>query len=229
MSDRESQISVTEAVTRRRSIRAFTDRPVDLPHLRTLIERAARAPSGGNLQPWHIHIVSGEAMACLKTLMTARVAEAPMGEGADYAIYPSDMAARFNDRRKGVGAAMYDALGIERHDRARRQSVFAENFQFFGAPVGLFCTVDRGHGPPQWSDCGMFLQTLMLLLVESGLDSCAQEAWAIWTKTIGDFLALPDSQMLFTGMAIGYRDADAAVNNWPVPRAALEEFATFHA
>ena len=228
MSDREPSLSVTQAVAQRRSIRAFTDRSVDVSLLRALVERAARAPSGGNLQPWHIHIVSGDAMARLKTLMATRVTEAPMGEGADYAIYPSVMAERFNDRRKGVGTAMYDALGIERGDRARRQAVFAENFQFFGAPVGLFCTVERDHGPPQWSDCGMFLQTLMLLLVEAGLDSCAQEAWALWPKTIGDFLALPNSQMLFTGMAIGYRDAGAAVNDWPVPRAPVEEFATFH-
>lgn len=223
-----SPVSVTEAVAQRRSIRAFSDQPVDLALLRALIERAGRAPSGGNLQPWHIHVVSGDAMTRLKTLMTARVAEAPMGEGADYAIYPPDLAARFNERRRGVGAAMYDALGIERGDRARRQAVFAENFQFFGAPVGLFCTVERDHGPPQWSDCGMFLQTLMLLLVEAGLDSCAQEAWALWPKTVGGFLALPDSQMLFTGMAIGYRDMEAAVNNWPVPRVGIDEFATFH-
>ncbi len=221
-------LSVSQAVARRRSVRAFTDQPVDLAHLRNLIERAARAPSGGNLQPWHVHIVSGDAMVRLKTLMATRVAEAPLGEGADYAIYPSDLAARFNDRRKGVGAAMYDALGIERGDKARRQAVFAENFQFFGAPVGLFCTVERTHGPPQWSDCGMYMHTLMLLLVEAGLDSCAQEAWAIWPKTIGEFLALPDSQILFTGMAIGFRDQNAAVNQWPVPRAGMEEFATFY-
>ena len=228
MSDREPSFSVTQAVAHRRSVRAFTDQPVDLTVLRTLIERAGRAPSGGNLQPWHVHIVTGDAMARLKALMATRVIEAPMGEGAEYAIYPSVMAERYHDRRKGVGAAMYDALGILRGDRARRQAVFAENFQFFGAPVGLFCTVERDHGPPQWSDCGMFLQTLMLLLVEAGLDSCAQEAWALWPRTIGDFLALPDSQMLFTGMAIGYRDAGAAVNDWPVPRAPIEEFATFH-
>lgn len=228
MTQVEQHLSVTQAVAQRRSVRAFTDRPVDLALLRTLIERAARAPSGGNLQPWHIHIVSGGAMTRLKTLMRARVAEAPMGEGAEYAVYPPDLAKRFNDRRKGVGAAMYDALGIERGDRARRQAVFAENFQFFGAPVGLFCTVERDHGPPQWSDCGMYLQTLMLLLVEAGLDSCAQEAWALWPRTIGGFLGLPDSQMLFTGMAIGYRDRHAPVNNWPVPRVGIDEFATFH-
>ncbi|VXC42875.1 nitroreductase family protein [Sphingomonas sp. AX6] len=228
MTQPEQHFSVTQAVAQRRSVRAFTDQPVDLTLLRTLIERAARAPSGGNLQPWHIHIVSGDAMTRLKTLMAVRVTEAPMGECAEYAVYPPHLGERFNDRRKGVGAAMYDALGIERGDLARRQAVFAENFQFFGAPVGLFCTVERDHGPPQWSDCGMYLQTLMLLLVEAGLDSCAQEAWALWPRTVGDFLRVPDSQMLFTGMAIGYRDGDAAVNNWSVPRAATDEFATFH-
>jgi nitroreductase len=221
-------MNVSEAVATRRSIRAFLDAPVDPALLRDLSERAGRAPSGGNLQPWHVHVVAGEAMERLKTLMRERLAEAPMGDGAEYAIYPPDLGDPYRARRFAVGEAMYAPLGIPREDRAARLAWFAANWQFFGAPAGLFCYVERGHGPPQWSDCGMFLQTFMLLLREQGLDSCAQEAWALHHRTVGEFLGAPAEQMLFTGMAIGWRDPEAPVNLYPVPRAPIEEWATFH-
>lgn len=220
---------VSEAVVRRRSVRAFRDTPVDADLLRDLVARATRAPSGGNLQPWHLHIVSGEAMVRLKAIMAKRVVEAPMGEGAEYPVYPPELDDPYRARRFAVGEAMYARLAIPRADKPARMQWFARNYQFFGAPVGLFCYVDRRHGPPQWSDCGMMLQTLMLLLVEAGLDSCAQEAWTLYHRTIGDFVGAPEGQMLFTGMAIGYRDADDPVNAFDVPRAALDEVARFHA
>lgn len=220
-------MTVSEAVASRRSIRAFLDTPVDIASLRDLIARAGRAPSGGNLQPWQVHVVQGDAMTRLKALMAERVAEAPMGEGAEYAVYPADMAPHFETRRRGVGTAMYQALGIARDDRDRRRAVFADNFRFFGAPVGLFCHIERTHGPPQWSDCGMFLQTLMLLLREAGLDSCPQEAWAMYPRTVDTFLGVGAGHMLFTGMAIGFRDPAAAVNGFAVERALEEEWLRF--
>lgn len=221
-------MTVTEAVESRRSIRAFLDKPVDLDLLTRLIERATRAPSGGNLQPWHLHVVTGEAMARLKTLMTARLAEAPLGEGIEYPIYPVVMDEPYRTRRHAVGEAMYESINVSREDRDLRREWFARNYAFFGAPVGLFCYVDRNHGPPQWSDCGMMLQTLMLLLREAGMDSCAQEAWAMYHRTIDAFLGVPPGLMLFTGMAIGWADTDAPVNRWPVARAPLDEVLTLH-
>ena len=215
-------MNVSEAVASRRSIRAFLDKPVDLALLRDLIDRAGRAPSGGNLQPWILHVVAGESMARLKALMRARLAEASGGEGTEYPIYPPALDEPWRSRRYQVGEAMYAALDIPREDKEGRRAQFAANFQFFGAPVGLFCHVARDHGPPQWSDCGMFLQTLMLLLREAGMDSCPQEAWAMYPKTIDGFLGVPPEVMLFTGMAIGWRDPDAPINCFPVARAGYD-------
>ncbi len=221
-------MNVSEAVRTRRSVRAFTDRPVDLEQLRGILNLAARAPSGGNLQPWHIHVVAGERMVALKALMARRVAEEPGGEGTEYAIYPPALDTPFRDRRFAVGEAMYAQIGVAREDKAGRRNWFARNYQFFGAPVALFCYVDRRHGPPQWSDCGMYLQTLMLLLREAGMDSCPQECWALYHRTIGAFLGAPEGQMLFTGMSIGWRDEDAAVNGLVSERASEAEFLRFH-
>lgn len=219
--------SVGEAVESRRSVRAFSDRPVDMAKLRSLIERAGRAPSGGNLQPWTIHVVSGEAMQRFRALVEARMAGG-IADLPEYPVYPSPLGEPYRTRRFELGEALYAPLGIPRSDKAARIAWLANNFRFFGAPVGLFCFVERDHGPPQWSDCGMFLQTLMLLLREAGLDSCAQEAWAVHHKLIAEFCGAPAHQMLFTGMAIGWRDTYAPVNAFPVPRAPLSEWAHFH-
>jgi nitroreductase len=220
-------MNVSEAIRTRRSIRGFLDTPVPEETMRRILDTASRAPSGGNLQPWHIHVVHGEPLAALKRTMQQRVAELPQGEETEYDIYPRELVSPYRERRYQVGEDLYGHLGIPREDKAARRQWFARNFAFFDAPMALFCTVDRRMGPPQWSDLGMFLQNVMLLLREEGLHSCPQECWAIYPKTIGDFLKIPAERMLFTGLAIGHADWSAAPNAVVAARAPLEEFAEF--
>lgn len=220
-------MKTSEAIMTRRSVRGFLDKPVASEIIRRVVQTAARAPSGGNLQPWHIQIVAGDALADLKQIMLKRVEETPQGETAEYDIYPKELVAPYRDRRFKVGEDLYGSLGIPREDKAARKKWFSRNFQFFGAPLALFCTVDRRMGPPQWSDLGMYLQNVMLLLREEGLDSCPQECWAIYPETIGCFLKTPPHHMLFTGMAIGYSDPAEPANRLVVERAGLAEFAEF--
>lgn len=220
-------MSVTEVVRARRSVRAFLDKPVSLELLREVLEIAARAPSGGNLQPWLLHVVTGEPLAKLRAHMQHRVAtQGP--DPAEYEIYPANLWEPYRSRRYEIGETMYAALGIERGDKLGRLQRFAQNYQLFGAPVALFCFIDRRMGRPQWSDLGMYLQTVMLLLKERGVDSCAQEAWSAYHRVVSDFVKSPAEQMLFCGMAVGYADPDAAVNHVTSQRAPLDEFATFH-
>lgn len=220
-------MNVQEAVDSRRSVRDFLPTPVPGEVIRRVLTQALRAPSGGNLQPWHLHLVGGEALDGLKATMRDRVPEAPGGEGSEYDIYPKELVAPYRDRRFAVGEAMYARLGIPREDKDARRRWFARNYAFFGAPLALFCTVDRRMGPPQWSDLGMFLQSVMLLLRAEGLDSCAQECWAIYPQTIGEFLKLPAERMLFTGMAIGYAKRDGPIDTLVTERAPLSEVADF--
>ncbi len=114
---------------------------------------------------------------------------------------------------------------MKREDKLARLLQFARNFEFFGAPVGLLFCLDRRLGPPQWSDVGMYMQTVMLLARGHGLDTCAQEAWSMWHRTVGEYLALPPELMLFSGMALGYRDESASINRLRTERAPLEEVA----
>lgn len=221
-------MQVHEAVASRLSVRAFLPDPVPGDTLRRVLERAARAPSGGNLQPWHIDVLAGDALADFKARMQARLAAGEPPGPAEYAIYPPELPPPWRDRRFAVGEAMYARLGIPREDKAARRRWFANNFAFFGAPLALFCSVDRRMGPPQWSDLGMYLQTVMLLLREEGLDSCAQECWAIHPDAVRGFLQLPPERMLFCGMAIGTRDPAHPVNALVTERAPLDEFVRFH-
>ncbi len=204
-------MNVLDAVNRRISVRAFKSDPVAAALLRELLEASARAPSGGNLQPWRVQAIAGEPLAALRATMLQRVASPDTPE---YDVYPANLWEPLRSRRFQVGEDLYGALGIPREDKLARLQWFASNGQGFGAPVLLFFSVDRRCGPPQWSDLGMFMQTLMLLAIERGLDTCAQEFWSHYHQVVHEHVGLPEGHMLFSGMALGYRDEAAPVNNW---------------
>ena len=216
-------MNVTEAVTSRRSIRAFQNKPVDQATLRRVLETAQRSPSGGNTQPWHAVMLTGDPLAAL----FAKVAEVlPQGRAAmapEYHVYPPELDGAYEERRRGIGEAMYAALEIPRDNKMGRLGWFARNFQGFGAPVLMLVHTPKYMGPPQWSDIGMWLQSVMLLLREAGLDSCAQEAWAVYSKQIRECVDIPDDHIFFCGMAIGWGDRDHVVNQFPVARAEIDE------
>jgi nitroreductase len=211
-------MNVSEAVASRHSIRAFLDQPVDSGLLRALLEKSARAPSGGNVQPWRVFLLNGDAMPRFRAFLKTQAGR----EAPAYAIYPDNLKSPYRDSRFKVGEDMYARLGIPREDKAARLAWVARNFDFFGAPAAFFCFIDRQMGPPQWSDLGMFLQTFMLLAREAGLDTCAQEAWAMRPESVARFVDADPDLMLFCGMAIGYRDPDAPVNQLVSDREPLD-------
>ncbi len=220
-------MDVREAVTSRFSCRAFRPDPVPEEVVREIVERAARAPSGGNVQPWRVDAIAGERVEALKALLAHRMGELPRGEGTEYPIFPPDMKEPFRTRRFAVGEQLYRAIGVARADRPARLRQYARNFEFFGAPVGLFFAIDRSLDVAQWSDLGGYVQTVMLLARAYGLHTCPQEAWASWHRTVSAFLNLPPEYMLFCGMALGVADLDAPINSWRSPREPLDSFATF--
>ena len=223
---------VADALTSRQSIRDFLPTPVSGEVIRRVLATASRSPSGGNVQPWHIDVVAGERLDEFKVLVRERMAAQADGsrprETAEYDIYPKELVAPYRDYRFAIGEAMYARMGIPREDKAARLRWFARNYQFFGAPMALFCSVDRRMGPPQWSDLGMFLQSVMLLLRSQGLDSCPQECWAAYPETVREFIGIPPERMLFTGMSIGYANREHPVNGLQTERAAVDTFARFH-
>lgn len=222
-----SASSVSDALATRRSVRAFTPQPVPMDLLRDILEKAQRSPSGGNVQPWNAIVLAGQPLADMIAAVQARIAADPRDRDNEYDIYPKDLAEPYLSRRFGVGEAMYKALNVPREDKMGRLMQFARNFRAFDAPVLMLVHTPRYMGPPQWSDMGMWLQSIMLLLREAGLDSCAQEAWAVYASTIYQSVPIPTDNILFCGLAIGYRDPADPVNNFPVDRAPLGESVQF--
>lgn len=219
-------MKVSQALATRKTVRAFKSDPVPRETIERLLTLAARAPSGGNLQPWRVYALLGDA----RDELVRRVAEARkenmMGEAPEYHIYPLHLTEPYRTRRYRVGEMMYATMAIPREDKMARLKFFAGNWEFFGAPVGLIFTIDRQMQQGQWADLGMFMQSIMLLAREHGLHTCPQEAWAVWHSVIRKYLSVPENEMIFCGMAIGYADEAAPVNALETERAPLAEFVT---
>lgn len=219
--------SVTKAVLGRVSTRAFLARPVERETVEEILKLASRAPSGGNLQPWHVDVLAGAALEALKADVRTILAIQPAGEGLEFTIYPSPLPEPWRSRRFDSGEALYGTVGIPREDKAARLAQFARNYDLFGAPVGLFFSIDRLFDRPQWAHLGMFMQNVMLLAGERGLATCPQEAWAAVHRTVAEHIELPTERILYCGMALGYADEDAPINALRTERAPVEDFATF--
>lgn len=218
-------MDVYQAVTSRRSVRGFLDRPVPTEVLHRVLAAAAWAPSGSNLQPWHIYVVTGEPLARLKKIATERVANGEPWDDREFVMYPPDLKTPYGERRAQFGKERYSSLGIVREDWEARARAAIANWDCFGAPVALFCYIDRDLGMPQWSDLGMYLQTVMLLLRQEGLHSCPQMAWSQVRESVAQIVSPPDELMLFCGMSIGYEDP--TVDYIRTGRADLDETVTF--
>ena len=177
-------MTVEHALRHRKSCRAFLDRPVDSTLLRTIIQQASRAPSNGNLQPWQIFVLTGGALASLKTTTREAIAKNQPMSTPEYAVYPKPLKNKFDARRFAIGEDIYRVLGITREDKPGRRAQFAKNALMFNAPVGVFAYIDRSLSYGQWMDLGMYLQSLMLLCEDHGLASCAQGYWTFFHDNV---------------------------------------------
>ncbi len=216
-------MKVSDAIKARKTIRNFLDTPVEDALIEELLTKAARAPSGGNLQPWRIYILNGAVTKRFVELIASK----SLPESPQYDVYPPNLKEPYRSSRFKVGEDMYALLDIPRDDKPARLAHLARNFKFFDAPAAFFCFVDQIMGPPQWSDLGMFLQNFMLLAQEAGLETCPQEAWANWPETVADFVGAPQELMLFTGVAFGHANPDAPVNRLVSDREPFENWAKF--
>lgn len=213
-------MQVAQALRERRSVRAFLPDapPADL--VQAMLEEAARAASGGNLQPWRVVALTGEPLQAL----LAAVAQAQPEEGPDNLSYPAGLWEPYRTRRFSNGEDLYRTLGIPREDKAGRLRQLAKNAQLFGAPVGIFVCVDERMGQPQWADLGIYLQSLMLLAVQHGLATCAQGFWRRYAATLQQQLGLPEPYRIAFGVALGYEDTSAPINSLRTPRAPWAEW-----
>ncbi len=216
-------MNVTEALKARVSTRVFKPDPLPEALVREIVGVARFAPSGGNLQPWKVIAVAGAERDALVALAKANLP----GEEGDRLVYPANLWEPYRSRRFKVGEDMYALMGIGRDDKPARYAHLAKNFEFFGAPVGLFFVIDRRMGHGQWAHLGMFMQSIALAAIERGISSCMQEAWARLRTPLHAHFNLDETDMVYCGMALGYADESAPVNKLRSDRAPVDEIATF--
>ncbi|MDP3750013.1 MAG: nitroreductase [Phenylobacterium sp.] len=220
-------VSVSEALKGRTSIRAFRPDPVPEAVVRDILEVARFSPSGSNMQPWRVIAVAGEERRRSIEAVRAALADNPGGEGAEYPTRPSPIWEPYRSRRFKNAEDMYALLGIPREDRPARLAYLTRNGEFFDAPVGLFFVIDRNLGHCQWAHLGMFMQSVALAAYERGLGTCMQEFWGQGRETLRRHFALPETDLVYCGMALGVPDPSAPVNALRSDRADVDEICDF--
>ena len=218
--------SVSEALKARRSYRAFLDKPVDQTLLEGILKTAALSPSNSNIQPWHVYLVTGARLRKLKDATRARSTVPPQFDEHVYKVYPDPMEEPYESRRFHCGERQYSAMDIAREDQAGRLRYVYNNHQCFGAPAAMFLYINDKAGPSQWADLGIYLQSVMLLLTEAGLGSCAQISWNVFHNSVRGILEVPQNLTLYCGLSIGHPDMDAPQNSVIADRAPPDEIIT---
>lgn len=222
-----ASMSVADAILSRRSVRGFLGTEVPRSTIDALLELAGRAPSGSNIQPWKVYVCSGP----LKDSLTRSLLDAHFAGGAghaeEYRYYPEPWREPYLARRRRVGAGLYGLLGIAKGDQEAMTRQHARNYEFFGAPVGLFVTVPRDFPVGGWLDTGMFIQTLLIAARGLGLDTCPQQSFAKFHRIVRAHLDIPEEETLVCGISLGHADPDASANALKTERVPVSEFAKF--
>ena len=226
--DAAVRLSADEALRTRRSVRAFLPTPVPRTEVEELLALASRSPSGSNIQPWKVHVFSGS----LRRQMTREILGAIDSGTADqhrreWNYYPQQWREPYLGRRRKIGWDLYGLLGIPKGDFARTEAQRRQNYDFFGAPVGMMFTLEEDMEIGSWLDLGIFIGSLAVAARGRGLDTCPQAAFADFHRIIRPLLGIPDNEIVICGMALGYADPEAAINGLRTERAAAAEFARF--
>ncbi|CAH1657795.1 Nitroreductase [Hyphomicrobiales bacterium] len=218
---------VEQAIRARRAIRAFRPDPVEPALVRRLIDLAAQAPSGTNMQPWKLRVVGPQARARLESALLAALDAGERPGVEEYRYYPERFREPYLSRRRKVGWDLYGLLGVARGDTEGMKRQTAANLRFFDAPVALMLTIDRDLEIGSWLDLGMFIQNLLIAAQGNGLDSCPQAIFAQFHPIVRRELAIPEEEVVVCGIAIGKADFDAPANRLVPEREAVESFTTW--
>jgi nitroreductase len=219
-------MNLNELIKSRYSVRSFTDDTVDIKIIREILEISSNAPSGGNIQPWKVYVVTGKTK---EKLIKKALSNFDNGvqEKIEYDIYPRPLDEEYKRRRSECARDMYTALSIKQDDTELRLSQIRENFKFFGAPVGMIVTIDSAFAVNGWGHVGMFIQNICLSAVDNDMGTCLQESWSIYPKTVKDFLNIPEKEVVWCGIALGYPNKEHPINNYRTSRESIEKFVTF--
>ncbi|MES9968536.1 MAG: nitroreductase [Candidatus Thiodiazotropha sp.] len=220
--------TIVELLDERISTRAFLDKPVSKEVLEQILRESAKSPSGSNMQPWKVYVLTGEKKADLTNTVKNKIAAGKTEDSPEIAVYPEKLKSPYRERRYKCGMALYGALGISKEDTAERKQRWIANFEFFDAPVAMIFTLDKQMGCAQYLDLGIFLQSIMLLAQDFGLNTCPLLSWSAWPQTIREVVGIEQDETAICAMALGYGDVEHAVNQYRTERCELHEYTEFY-
>ena len=219
-------MNLKDIIKSRYSVRSFTKKNVDIEIIKEILQISKCAPSGGNIQPWKVYVVTGNAK---EKLIERALSNYDNGvqEKIEYEIYPNPLDEEYKKRRSECAKDMYAALSIEQDDIESRLTQIRENFKFFGAPVGMIITIDKAFAVNGWGHVGMFIQNICLSAIDNDMGTCLQESWSIYPETVKDVLNIPDNEVVWCGIALGYPNLGHPINNYRTSRESIDKFVTF--
>ena len=219
-------MNLKDIIKSRYSVRSFTKKNVDIEIIKEMLQISKCAPSGGNIQPWKVYVVTGNAK---EKLIERALSNYDNGvqEKIEYEIYPNPLDEEYKKRRSECAKDMYSALSIEQDDIESRLTQIRENFKFFGAPVGMIITIDKAFAVNGWGHVGMFIQNICLSAIDNDMGTCLQESWSIYPETVKDVLNIPDNEVVWCGIALGYPNLEHPINNYRTSRESIDKFVTF--
>ena len=217
-------MELKKAIEKRYSVRGYLNKNVEKDTVKNILEVAKRAPSGVNSQPWKVYVVMGETRDNLVKEACENIDKGNI-EKEQYQVYPTERPDWYRARQRASGFALYGALGIGKEDKDKRMAQARKNYEFFGAPVGIFITVNNTVGPNGWGHVGHFVQNICLAAVDAGLATCLQEAWAGFPNLIKKHINYGDDEILWCGIALGYEDPEHPANSFRTEREEFESYA----
>jgi len=219
-------MNITQAIIQRHSVRAFTNQPVSQQQIEQILATASQAPSGANTQPWQVAVVTGQTKYDLQDRLQ-HAFKTGLKQQADYQYYPTQWRTPYLTRRRECGLQLYRSLDINKDDTEQRQAQWSANYRAFDAPVMLLFFMDDIMQTGSYLDYGMFLQSVMLAAMEQGLASCPQAALAEYPDIVRQTLSYPENKIVICGLALGYEDTAAPVNNYRTPRESTSAFTDY--
>jgi nitroreductase len=220
-------MNIRNAITSRRSVRAFLEEPVAAETVREILEAARWAPSGANTQPWEVQVVLGETRRRIIAAL-AEARKANESERPDYQYYPKEWFEPYTGRKTACGMSMYRALGTLRKTPQSRLEAWNRNYSFFGAPIVLFFSIHQKLAVGSWLDYGMFIQNVCLGAHSYGLGTCVQTSPADYPDLIREILCIPSDRIIIGAVSIGIADPAAPINQFRTSREAVDDFTTWH-
>ena len=219
-------MNLKDILKSRYSVRSFTKKNVGIEIIKEILQISKCAPSGGNIQPWKVYVVTGNAK---EKLIERALSNYDNGvqEKIEYEIYPNPLDEEYKKRRSECAKDMYAALSVEQDDIESRLTQIRENFKFFGAPVGMIITIDKAFAVNGWGHVGMFIQNICLSAIDNDMGTCLQESWSIYPETVKDVLNIPDNEVVWCGIALGYPNLEHPINNYRTSRESIDKFVTF--